>query len=379
MFFIASVSAALSLIALGINVSAAMGIGLLIFSIPSLGYRFIDVLVGSFNREMLNTITSLFLSMMLAYLYRGTDASKKMVASMESLGRRFASASIPAVIGLLPMPAGAYISAGLVDPVYEDLGINKEQRTFINYWFRHIWSPIWPLYQSIILASALLGLSFTSIVSRTWPISLSSVIAGTILAFKILPKSEKNERRSASGLVHLWPFALIALLSIAFSIPLPITLIAAIALFSIIYRVSFSDIEKALRYSLDLTLISLMMISFIYGNAIDASGLPSSLTNVLSRFSLLVVFLLPFLMVFSTGFEFTFVALAFPAIEPLLGGRGLSIAFLGGYLGSMLSPSHACLIMSAKFYRSSLGKSYRYVIKAVAITAALAFTMIALI
>lgn len=328
---------------------------------------------------MLNTVLSLFLSMMLADLYRRSRISREMVSSMESFGKRFASVSIPAVIGLLPMPAGAYISAGLVDPVYEEMKISSEQRTFVNYWFRHIWSPIWPLYQSIILASGLLGISFTSIVSRTWPISLSSAIAGILIAMRILPSTNDKEKRGIKGLIHLWPFAAIAILSIALSIPLPITLVAVISIFSIVYRMNFSDIRKAVRYSLDATLISLIIISFIFGSAIDASGLSYSLNSMLSRFSLLAVFLLPFLMVFATGFEFTFVALAFPAIEPLLGGKGLSLAFLGGYLGSMLSPSHACLIMSAKFYRASLGKSYNYIVKAVAITASIAILLLVIL
>ncbi len=47
-----------------------------------------------------------------------------------------------AAIGPLPMPGGAYISAVVVDPLYDKMGLKSHQKTFLNYWMRHIWIPV---------------------------------------------------------------------------------------------------------------------------------------------------------------------------------------------------------------------------------------------
>jgi hypothetical protein len=68
-------------------------------------------------------------------------------------------AVIAAAIGLLPMPSGAYISAVVVDPLYDKKGLKSYQKTFLNYWMRHIWIPVWSLFQGVLITAAVLGVS----------------------------------------------------------------------------------------------------------------------------------------------------------------------------------------------------------------------------
>ncbi|MEM0006446.1 MAG: DUF401 family protein, partial [Ignisphaera sp.] len=81
-----------------------------------------------------------------------------------------------------------------------------------------------------------------------------------------------------------------------------------------------------------------------------------------------------------TGFEFTFVTIAFPAVLPLLTDYRITLAFLGGYMGAMLSPAHACFVLTAKFFRSDLGSVYRrYLILAAGLTIAIVIAIVAII
>lgn len=73
-------------------------------------------------------------------------------------------AAIAAAIGLLPMPGGAYISAVVVDPLYDKMGPKSHQKTFPNYWMRHIWIPVWPLFQDVLITAAVLGVSVWEVV-----------------------------------------------------------------------------------------------------------------------------------------------------------------------------------------------------------------------
>jgi integral membrane protein (TIGR00529 family) len=75
----------------------------------------------------------------------------------------------PALIGLLPMPGGAVFSAPMVKAVSEKMSLRNEDRTVINYWFRHVWELAWPLYPGIILTVALADVPIVSFISRTWP------------------------------------------------------------------------------------------------------------------------------------------------------------------------------------------------------------------
>lgn len=132
--FLVLASTAVILILLGVNVSIAILVSLPAYSIPTLRWRLPEVALSAFNTTMLSTVTSLFLTLSLANLYSYTGISKKPVGSFEWFGDRFAPVAIPAVIGMLPTPAGAYVSATMVDNVYRKVGLNDVEKAFINYW-----------------------------------------------------------------------------------------------------------------------------------------------------------------------------------------------------------------------------------------------------
>ncbi len=53
--------------------------------------------------------------------------------------RRWAMGSLASLVGLLPMPGGAMISAPMVGEVAKDLDLSREDKTAINHWMRHVW------------------------------------------------------------------------------------------------------------------------------------------------------------------------------------------------------------------------------------------------
>ena len=70
-----------------------------------------------------------------------------------SHGRMVSIMALPAVIGLVPMPAGARFSA----PFVEQMAAQRDPawKTAVNYWFRHLWEYWWPLYPGVMLAATL--------------------------------------------------------------------------------------------------------------------------------------------------------------------------------------------------------------------------------
>lgn len=84
--------------------------------------------------------------MALGFLLREQKA--RIASGLSALGARAATFAIPAAIGLLPMPGGAYISAVVVDPLYDKMGFKSHQKTFLKYWMRHIWIRSGPSFRA---------------------------------------------------------------------------------------------------------------------------------------------------------------------------------------------------------------------------------------
>src|SRR5689334_13715952 len=53
--------------------------------------------------------------------------------------RRIRAAVMPALVGLVPMPGGAVVSAPLIDRSLGGSDVPATDKNLINYWFRHIW------------------------------------------------------------------------------------------------------------------------------------------------------------------------------------------------------------------------------------------------
>ncbi|MCS7095174.1 MAG: DUF401 family protein [Thaumarchaeota archaeon] len=344
-----------------LRVGYAVSVGALLYGLTTL--QPIDLLgatIASFNQRMLEVATSLIFSMTLSQAMRRDG--ERIYRGMIRLGTRAAAIGIPATIGLLPMPGGAYVSATIADQLYERVNMDKKARTFINYWWRHIWISIWPLYQGVILASAVLHVSVAEVISRTWPAALAAVIAGVILMPKLSPA---NDSGLLGDLLSLWPLGLVAILS--FLLPLPLAIGLTLLAYVIQSRMSFREFKEALRLGTNLNVIMIIVGSLVFSNYIIATGLNSDLAEMLGPYGPIAVFTVPLIIGLATGIEFAFVALTFPPLLGLLDGYMVALAFAGGHIGVMLSPTHSCFVLSSEYFRTTLNEVYPLVTRAILI------------
>jgi hypothetical protein len=83
-----------------------------------------------------------------------------------------------------------------------------------------------------------------------------------------------------------------------------------------------------------------------------------------------VIMLIPFISGMVTGVAFGFVGASFPIVFALVGPHpSLSVAaatttfaYTFGFMGMMLSPMHACFVVTAEYFKVSLFGTYRYLI-----------------
>jgi len=67
--------------------------------------------------------------------------------------KRLAMAAAPLLIGTLPMPGGAILSAPLVEAMDSGREHGRGTLSAANYWFRHTLELAWPLYPAFILTT----------------------------------------------------------------------------------------------------------------------------------------------------------------------------------------------------------------------------------
>ncbi|HOX92752.1 MAG TPA: DUF401 family protein [Spirochaetales bacterium] len=116
--------------------------------------------------ELLKPDTLLLL--VLVTVIMAFSSAMKKAGAMDGFARALASivpskrltlAIAPLIIGTLPMPGGAILSAPLVDAFDPERERGNHTLSTTNYWFRHNLELAWPLYPAFILTSTMAGLS----------------------------------------------------------------------------------------------------------------------------------------------------------------------------------------------------------------------------
>jgi len=260
--------------------------------------------------------------MALGYLLK--EQRTRIASGLSALGARATAFAIPAAIGLLPMPGGAYISAVVVDPLYDKMGLKSHQKTFLNYWMRHIWIPVWPLFQGVLITAAVLGVSVWQVVKWAWPDALFAAAGVAVAASLVRPVPVAGDPRD---LTALWPLAAVAVLS--FLVPLPLAVAVVYLAYVVVNKLGGDQLAASLKYAINPRILAIIVFSLVFAQYIKESGLSAQLAQSLGPYSGLAVFLIPFAVGLATGVEFTFAGLAFPPISSLIHGPALALAFAG--------------------------------------------------
>ena len=142
------------------------------------------------------------LIMVMSRIMEESGHMARLVNSFEGLSKdpRTVGSVMSALIGLLPMPGGALFSAPMVETSLSKSSVTVEQKTAVNYWFRHIWEYWWPLYPGVILAVALLEVETWRFMSIMAPMTIISIVAGLIFILKPMEKAVNNYQGKIS-----WP------------------------------------------------------------------------------------------------------------------------------------------------------------------------------
>ncbi len=318
----------------------------------------------------------------LKFLERLSEACKGLPG-----GKRTAVAVLPPLVGLMPMPGGSLLSAPLVDDVLTGKQYPPEFRTASNYWLRHIVEFSWPIYPGIILTEAITGLPIGTVSLMQFPLTAIMAVIG--LGFFI--RKIDNDNASATHVWRpllgifssIWPIALAIAVYAISEVDLALAVLMSFVVLVLIARPPKNNLLTALKKGLSYKLVFLVFGTLSFQTALELSGAIGSIPKLSLQLNLpeeLLIFLVCFAAGILTGMVAAFVALGYTLLagflyQPEIIPSHILLAYLSGYLGMMLSPTHLCLILTNEYFRSDLLRVYRQLVLPAILLAFLGFLL----
>ena len=347
----------------------------------------LDALLASIDPLTLRLALIVVLIMIMSEILRQTGNMKSTVESLQALipNGRIVIAALPALVGLLPMVGGAMFSAPMVDEVGDRLGAESGRKTFVNYWFRHVWEPFFPLYPSALLAMELLDLSASQLARANLPLTAAAAAGGLLFGLMGLPRRGQTDLPSASRTQSLrtlassiWPILLVILppLVLPFddrvNLVLILSLIITIALMIVVNRVPLAKLGSILHKHIPWKTVVLIFSALIFRRVLENSGAVEAVSQALTDLNIplfIIAFAVSFIPGLLTGLVAAAYSIGFPIALPLVLADGGTIApawvawlIAGGYMGVMCSPMHMCLALTRVYFKAEWKSLYRFIL-----------------
>lgn len=288
---------------------------------------------------------------------------------------RLILAFIPALLGLIPMPAGTMFSAPMVKEVGNRAGLSLEEDAFVNYWFRHIWEFSWPLFPGVILFAGLLKVEIQEVILVQFPLTITAVIVGLIWEYKNLRKGttlidKKDILFNLKKLFYgVWPILLIIILVLGIKTDLLFSFAMVISslIFLNINKFSLKILKKIIRKDVDLNVVILIASIMIFKRILQVSGGIEIIPETFAKLGIhpfIVLFIIPFFIAIVTGLNTAAIGIGLPVLLPIIvqGEANLyyaMLAFTGSFAGAMISPMHLCLVVTKNYFKADMGKLYK--------------------
>jgi integral membrane protein (TIGR00529 family) len=339
---------------------------------PLLARNILEALISS---ETLSLIGIIILVLYLGSLLQLQGNFRKMVDSLKNLvpEPRLILAVPSSFIGLLPMIGGALMSAPIVEEAGQRWKLTPAWKTFLNYWFRHIWEYCWPLYVNVILASAILQIPIKRIASVQFPFTVLAALLGLIILFKHVHRlpSEKDDQRALHSILSLffsiWPIFLVIILIFVFKLSMLLSLAVTSLLTQVFFKMSIHERMRIIWKSISLKTLFLIASVMVFKRVLEVSGALSSVTSVFQPegiYAYLLLFTVPFFLGLLTGVNHAYVGISFPILLPIFGSENpdmvlVMFAYISGFVGILISPAHLCLALTLDFFKADLRDVYK--------------------
>ncbi|ATW27406.1 DUF401 family protein [Candidatus Formimonas warabiya] len=337
---------------------------------------------GMANPVTIELVIILMAIMMLEFLLRKEGYLQRMLAALQAIipNPRFVMALLPSFIGLMPSAGGAVFSAPLVEHAAKGLAISPEQKSFVNFYYRHVTEYFLPIYPSILLIAQLSGIPVQKLILALIPYGVLAILLG-------IPVLKKIPRDRADGIVReesyegperkkmirelvlsALPMLVVVLMVLALQAEVWLA-VGLVILFLLIYHrytpPKLLELFREIKIQTIILVFTVMIFKQVLEDTDAVAGLPLLLEH-LPVPSYFVFIAINFLVAVMTGHMVALVGIGFPVALAAMGSSfdlpTAVLLFIAGFTGQMITPVHLCLTLTVNFFKADLNQVVKMLI-----------------
>ncbi len=294
----------------------------------------------------------------------------------------------PALVGMLPMPGGALLSAPLIEKGGK--GVSDVDKVAINVWYRHALYLVYPLSTSLIVGVKIAGLDIYEAILYLIPFfGLLLIVGYFFFVRKSGAKMEYKKVFSLAGL--LIPLFIILIAPVLDVIMLntwnpeyresSLLVAVIISLFFAIWlgKVEFKGLRKIVTEMRPWKYGLIVIGMFVFLNVFVASGTPQEISELSPSKVVLCVFV-AFFLGLSTGRIQLPISIIVPiyltnfvvaSVDPM----AFAITYFSIFLGYLISPIHPCNTVSLEYFKVSLKDFFKAIWPATSLMAGIVLVL----
>lgn len=313
----------------------------------------------------LNTVLSIVLVGVLSALMKHHGMLDAVITSAKGLIRnqKVLIALVPAVIGLLSVPGGAYLSAPYVNALGEEMNLPAPRRAAVNLAYRHVTMLVSPFSAMMIyLPSLFQGQSVYQLIGLNIPFMLVIAFSAAVL---YLPRGRQMAEKTpgASRAKHLRglglglsPILLVLAINAFLKLPMSASLALSILYVWALYHKEpgfLSRATGAIKYDVALIIIAVLLAQNTVFQLHDLRAVIAQAFSASSLWAMLVTVMAGALFLGTiTGLYYMSVGLFLPVLLTITQGNAALpyIFFIAvfSFLGYYFSPLHLCQMLTLK-------------------------------
>jgi len=329
---------------------------------------------GTFSSfEFWRLLAALVIVTFLGTLLKEIGLLDRLTVSAQELagGKKTAVAVLPAAVGLMPMPGGALLSAPLVGEVLKSDSKSPRFLASANYWFRHVMEFFWPLYPGIIIGAEIAGISLQTFSLMGLIMSPVMVLIGYIFFLRRINNDSGRTSHTWRAIgricLSIWPLFLTVFLALVVELDIVVSLVIAVIVTLAVNRSGWNTIRPVLRKAVTLRLFLMVFGILVFKDLLELSGAVADIPAEVQQLGIppaMVIFVVAFLSGLLTGMVAAIIGLSFTILAgflyyPDINLGNIFFAYLCGYFGMMLSPTHFCLLLTTEHFRADLADVYK--------------------
>jgi len=286
----------------------------------------------------------------------------RLVANLR-IGIRPFLALGPGLLGMLPMPGGALLSAPLIE---------RGIKAAANVWFRHVLLLVYPLGPALIASAKIADLEVYSAIPYLIPaFALSLVLGYVFLLRRVSGKLTQPGTFSLMGLlVPLFIILIAPVLDLVLKrvAPLPYTEIGTVvgvlvSLFMglLIGKIRLRQFGRILRKAKPWKYMLIILAMFAFLNVFTTSGVPERI-GAMSLPPVVLCIVIGALLGLITGRIQAPMSIVVPIYVTTYGAMSapaFAATYFAIFLGYILTPIHPCISVSLEYFKTSLSAFVR--------------------